>query len=102
MRIKLLILALAMTIQLAAAQHLRLHSATDGVTVLSGGKKTAATAGMTLKPVDALLIPEGAAPVGHEPDRQPRQQAQPVEKHVGLRQAHIQGAGGGEPLALRL
>lgn len=59
MRIKLLILALAMTIQLAVAQHLRLHSATDGVTVLSGGKKTAATPGMTLKPVDALLIPEG-------------------------------------------
>lgn len=44
-----------------SAQHLRLHSATEGVAVLSGGKKATATAGMTLKPVDSLIIPEGGS-----------------------------------------
>lgn len=59
MRTKLLTLVLIAAVQFVSAQHLRLHSASEGVTVLSGGKKAAATSGMTLKPVDALIIPDG-------------------------------------------
>lgn len=63
MRFKLLTLTLIMAmlaaVTPAAAQHYKLHAATNGVKVEINRKIVAATVGMTLKATDNLIIPAG-------------------------------------------
>lgn len=57
MRRLLFILALFSFLSISA--HYRIHSVTEGVMLESGGKRSAATKGLVVKPSDNLIIPSG-------------------------------------------
>lgn len=59
MRLTILTLIFLAAVNVVSAQRYTLHSATKGVSVLSGGKTIAATVGMELKATDEFVIPEG-------------------------------------------
>lgn len=59
MKFTILTLILLAVVNMGHAQRYTLHSATKGVSVLSGGKSVNATVGMELSATDQLVIPDG-------------------------------------------